>query len=82
MYVIHLYVHLLIFCHAQDGGFVLFFEKAYYWATSSLAQRNDYLLTLWKVCQENLKVLPQTSIDLTELRFFDSDGNSYCLAMG
>eukprot|EP01117_Protostelium_nocturnum_P008665 TRINITY_DN3112_c0_g1_i3.p1 TRINITY_DN3112_c0_g1~~TRINITY_DN3112_c0_g1_i3.p1 ORF type:complete len:867 (+),score=309.07 TRINITY_DN3112_c0_g1_i3:129-2729(+) len=51
----------------SEGGFGLFFDKPYYWMASTPSLRNEFLLTLWKLCEEKLTKTPQSTVDLVDL---------------
>jgi len=52
----------------SDTGFVLAFDRPYFFFAPSSTERNRFLWTLLQLCQEYLKAMPQTSIDTIELR--------------
>jgi len=62
-------IRMEFFEDGSDTGFVLFFQdKPNYWSAANTLLRNEFLWTLWKMCQQYLPAHPQTSIDIFELR--------------
>jgi hypothetical protein len=60
---------------SSELGFVLTFEKSFLFYAESVTDRNEFLWRLLQLCQEIMKKMPSTAIEILELRLLlESDG--------
>lgn len=60
---------------SSELGFVMTFEKGFLFYAESVTDRNEFLWRLLQLCQEIMKKMPSTAIEILELRLLlESDG--------
>ena len=58
----------------NDTGFTIHFDRATItWSAFNVFQKNLFLSKLWKLCEDHLRQLPVTNIDILELQLLASD---------
>jgi hypothetical protein len=65
----------LNFVENSDTGFLMVLEATYKFNADISTERNEFLWALFQMCQQYLKRIPQTSIELLELKLLlEGDG--------
>jgi hypothetical protein len=65
----------LNFVENSDTGFLMGLDALYKWNADVSTERNEFLWALFQFCQQYLKRIPQTSIELLELKLLlEGDG--------